>query len=40
MAERQLKEKLTLRETAWRFAARKPFVGSPPTVANEIERWQ
>jgi FMN-dependent oxidoreductase (nitrilotriacetate monooxygenase family) len=33
-------EKLTLRETAWRFAARKsPFVGSPPTVANEMERW-
>ena len=33
-------EKLTLRETAWRFAARQnPFVGSPETVANEIERW-
>jgi FMN-dependent oxidoreductase (nitrilotriacetate monooxygenase family) len=33
-------EKLTLRETAWRFAARKsPFVGSPLTVANEMERW-
>ncbi len=31
---------LTLRETAWRFAARpSPFVGSPVTVANEIERW-
>jgi FMN-dependent oxidoreductase (nitrilotriacetate monooxygenase family) len=33
-------EKLTLRETAWRFAARpSPFVGSPLTIANEIERW-
>jgi FMN-dependent oxidoreductase (nitrilotriacetate monooxygenase family) len=33
-------ERLTLRETAWRFAARpSPFVGSPVTVANEIERW-
>ncbi|MET0390126.1 MAG: LLM class flavin-dependent oxidoreductase [Polyangiales bacterium] len=33
-------ERLTLRETAWRFAARRsPFVGSPLTVANEIERW-
>jgi FMN-dependent oxidoreductase (nitrilotriacetate monooxygenase family) len=33
-------EKLTLREAAWRFAARpSPFVGSPTTVANEIERW-
>ncbi|MEY4509296.1 MAG: hypothetical protein RLZZ450_1418 [Pseudomonadota bacterium] len=33
-------EGLTLRETAWRFAARRsPFVGSPLTVANEIERW-
>ena len=32
--------KLTLRETAWRFAARRsPFVGSPLTVANEMERW-
>ncbi|HYP97515.1 MAG TPA: LLM class flavin-dependent oxidoreductase [Polyangiaceae bacterium] len=31
---------LTLRETAWRFAARRsPFVGSPLTVANEMERW-
>jgi FMN-dependent oxidoreductase (nitrilotriacetate monooxygenase family) len=31
---------LTLRETAWRFAAkRSPFVGSPVTVANEMERW-
>jgi FMN-dependent oxidoreductase (nitrilotriacetate monooxygenase family) len=33
-------EKLTLRQAAWRFAAsRSPFVGSPTTVANEIERW-
>jgi FMN-dependent oxidoreductase (nitrilotriacetate monooxygenase family) len=33
-------EGLTLRETAWRFAARpNPFVGSPKTVADEIERW-
>ncbi len=33
-------EKLTLRETAWRFAARRnPFVGTAETVANEIERW-
>jgi FMN-dependent oxidoreductase (nitrilotriacetate monooxygenase family) len=33
-------EGLTLRETAWRFAARpNPFVGSPATVADEIERW-
>jgi FMN-dependent oxidoreductase (nitrilotriacetate monooxygenase family) len=33
-------QKLTLRDTAWRFAARRsPFVGSPLTVANEIERW-
>jgi FMN-dependent oxidoreductase (nitrilotriacetate monooxygenase family) len=33
-------EGLTLRETAWRFAARpSPFVGSPLTIANEIERW-
>jgi len=31
---------LTLRETAWRFAARTTaFVGSPQTVADEIERW-
>jgi len=29
-----------LRETAWRFAGRKSkFVGSPETVANELERW-
>ena len=33
-------ERLTLRQTAWRFAAKpSPFVGSPLTVANEIERW-
>jgi FMN-dependent oxidoreductase (nitrilotriacetate monooxygenase family) len=33
-------ERLTLRQTAWRFAAwRSPFVGSALTVANEIERW-
>jgi alkanesulfonate monooxygenase SsuD/methylene tetrahydromethanopterin reductase-like flavin-dependent oxidoreductase (luciferase family) len=33
-------ERLTLRETAWRFAARRsPFVGSPKTVADELERW-
>jgi FMN-dependent oxidoreductase (nitrilotriacetate monooxygenase family) len=33
-------QKLTLRETAWRFAARRsPFVGSPLTIADEIERW-
>jgi FMN-dependent oxidoreductase (nitrilotriacetate monooxygenase family) len=33
-------EKLTLRETAWRFAARRsPFVGSPVTVANALEHW-
>ena len=32
--------KLTLRETAWRFAARRsPFVGSALSVANEMERW-
>lgn len=31
---------LSLRETAWHFAARSnPFVGSPRTVADEIERW-
>ncbi|MFT3966812.1 MAG: LLM class flavin-dependent oxidoreductase [Sphingobium sp.] len=34
------KQGLTLRETAWRFAARpNPFVGTALTVANEIERW-
>ncbi|TAK74168.1 MAG: LLM class flavin-dependent oxidoreductase, partial [Aquabacterium sp.] len=33
-------EKLTLREAALRFAVRRsPFVGSPQTVANEIEHW-
>ncbi len=33
-------EGLTLRETAWRYAARKnAFVGTAETVANEIERW-
>jgi FMN-dependent oxidoreductase (nitrilotriacetate monooxygenase family) len=33
-------ENLTLRQAAWRFAARKsPFVGSAETVAREIERW-
>jgi hypothetical protein len=33
-------DNLTLRETAWRFAARRsPFVGTPTTVAREIERW-
>jgi len=33
-------EQLSLRETAWRFAARRnPFVGTAETVADEIERW-
>jgi len=33
-------ERLTLRETAWRFGARRsPFVGSARTVADEIQRW-
>ncbi|MET0361047.1 MAG: LLM class flavin-dependent oxidoreductase [Sphingobium sp.] len=33
-------EKLTLRETVWRFASRRsPFVGTAETVAAEIERW-
>lgn len=33
-------EKLTLRQAVERFSARRsPFVGSPITVANEIERW-
>ena len=33
-------QKLTLRQAAWRFAARpSPFVGSPKTIADEIERW-
>jgi FMN-dependent oxidoreductase (nitrilotriacetate monooxygenase family) len=34
------KEGLTLRETAWRFVARRlPFVGTAVTVADEIQRW-
>jgi len=33
-------EKLTLRETAWRFATRRlPFAGTAVTVADEIQRW-
>jgi len=33
-------ERLTLRQTALRFATRpSPFVGSPATVAAELERW-
>jgi FMN-dependent oxidoreductase (nitrilotriacetate monooxygenase family) len=33
-------ENLTLRQAAWRFARkRQPFVGSPETIADEIERW-
>jgi FMN-dependent oxidoreductase (nitrilotriacetate monooxygenase family) len=33
-------EKLTLREAAYRFGVwRSSFVGSPETIANEIERW-
>jgi FMN-dependent oxidoreductase (nitrilotriacetate monooxygenase family) len=33
-------ENLTLRQSAWRFAARRStFVGSPATVADAIERW-
>ncbi|MET0283124.1 MAG: LLM class flavin-dependent oxidoreductase [Polyangiales bacterium] len=33
-------EKLTLRQAAWRFAGKvSPFVGSPRTVADEIQRW-
>jgi FMN-dependent oxidoreductase (nitrilotriacetate monooxygenase family) len=33
-------ENLTLRQTAWRFAARRsPFVGTAQTVAREIEKW-
>jgi len=33
-------EGLTLRQTAWRFAARKSaFVGSPRSIADEIEHW-
>ncbi len=35
-----LKENLTLREAAYRFGAwRTDFVGSPETIAAEIERW-
>lgn len=33
-------EKLTLRQAAYRFGQwRSDFVGSPETIANEIERW-
>src|SRR6187549_2213717 len=33
-------ERLTVRQAAIRFATRhSPFVGSPTTVANELERW-
>jgi alkanesulfonate monooxygenase SsuD/methylene tetrahydromethanopterin reductase-like flavin-dependent oxidoreductase (luciferase family) len=33
-------ENLTLREAAYRFGVwRSDFVGSPETIANEIERW-
>ncbi|KKW91608.1 LLM class flavin-dependent oxidoreductase [Sphingobium chungbukense] len=33
-------EKLTLRQAAYRFGQwTSPFVGSPETIANEIERW-
>ena len=33
-------EKLTLRDAAWRLGRwRTPFVGSPETIADEIERW-
>jgi len=33
-------ENLTLRQAAYRFGAwRSDFVGSPETIANEIERW-
>jgi len=33
-------ESLTVRQAALRFATRhSPFVGSPTTVANELERW-
>jgi FMN-dependent oxidoreductase (nitrilotriacetate monooxygenase family) len=44
MAERVVKlasaENLTLRQTAERFTTRRStFVGTPLTVANEIERW-
>jgi FMN-dependent oxidoreductase (nitrilotriacetate monooxygenase family) len=44
MAERIIRvsreEKLTLRQAAYRFGLwRSDFVGSPETIANEIERW-
>ncbi len=33
-------EKLTLRDAAWQLGRwRTPFVGSPETIADEIERW-
>jgi alkanesulfonate monooxygenase SsuD/methylene tetrahydromethanopterin reductase-like flavin-dependent oxidoreductase (luciferase family) len=33
-------QKLSLRQAAWRFGVpRSPFVGSPLTVADQIERW-
>ncbi len=33
-------QKLSLRQAAWRFGVhRTPFVGSPQSVANQIERW-
>lgn len=33
-------ESLTLRQTAWRFGHwRSDFVGSPKTIADQIERW-
>jgi len=33
-------DRLTLREAAYRFGTwRSPFVGSPETIAEEIERW-
>jgi FMN-dependent oxidoreductase (nitrilotriacetate monooxygenase family) len=33
-------EQLTLREAAYRFGAfRSSFIGSPETIANEIQRW-
>jgi FMN-dependent oxidoreductase (nitrilotriacetate monooxygenase family) len=33
-------ERLTLREAAYRFGVwRSSFIGSPETIANEIERW-
>lgn len=44
MAERIIRvsreEQLTLRQAAYRFGVwRSDFVGSPETIANEIERW-